>query len=77
MSHLPDTTRILLGPGPSLTSPRVMREMATPTVSHLDPLMMALLDDIRQRAGDKDDGFIAHGSICSTSLIPRSDDKDP
>ena len=49
MSHLPDTTRILLGPGPSLTSPRVMRAMATPTVSHLDPLMMALLDDIRGR----------------------------
>ncbi len=46
---LPDTDRILLGPGPSLTSPRVMRAMATPTVSHLDPSMLALLDDIRAR----------------------------
>jgi alanine-glyoxylate transaminase/serine-glyoxylate transaminase/serine-pyruvate transaminase len=46
---LPDNDRILLGPGPSLTSPRVMRAMAAPTVSHLDPLMMALLDDIRAR----------------------------
>jgi alanine-glyoxylate transaminase/serine-glyoxylate transaminase/serine-pyruvate transaminase len=46
---LPDTTRILLGPGPSMTSPRVMRAMAAPTVSHLDPLMLALLDDIRAR----------------------------
>ena len=26
-----------------------MRAMAAPTVSHLDPLMMALLDDIRAR----------------------------
>jgi alanine-glyoxylate transaminase/serine-glyoxylate transaminase/serine-pyruvate transaminase len=46
---LPDTTRILLGPGPSLTSPRVMRAMAAPTVSHLDPVMLKLLDDVRSR----------------------------
>jgi alanine-glyoxylate transaminase / serine-glyoxylate transaminase / serine-pyruvate transaminase len=49
MSLLPDVDRILLGPGPSLTAPRVMRAMASPTVSHLDPLMMALLDDIGAR----------------------------
>src|SRR5215471_18210679 len=49
MSLLPDSTRILLGPGPSLTSPRVMRAMAAPTVGHLDPLMMRLLDDVRAR----------------------------
>jgi len=46
---LPDTERILLGPGPSLTSPRVMRAMAAPTISHLDPQMVALLDDVRAR----------------------------
>ena len=46
---LPDIDRILLGPGPSLTAPRVMRAMAAPTVSHLDPLMFALLDDVRSR----------------------------
>ena len=49
MSLLPDTDRILLGPGPSLTSPRVMRAMAAPTVSHVDPIMIGLLDDIRTR----------------------------
>lgn len=49
MSLIPDVDRILLGPGPSLTAPRVMRAMAAPTVSHLDPLMIALLDDIRAR----------------------------
>jgi alanine-glyoxylate transaminase/serine-glyoxylate transaminase/serine-pyruvate transaminase len=49
MSLLPDSDRILLGPGPSLTAPRVMRAMAAPTISHLDPLMMRLLDDIRER----------------------------
>ena len=46
---LPDNVRILLGPGPSLTSPRVMRAMAAPTISHLDPQMVALLDDVRAR----------------------------
>lgn len=51
MSLLPNVDRILLGPGPSLTAPRVMRAMASPTVSHLDPLMMALLDDVRARLG--------------------------
>jgi alanine-glyoxylate transaminase/serine-glyoxylate transaminase/serine-pyruvate transaminase len=51
MSLLPEIDRILLGPGPSLTAPRVMRAMAAPTVSHLDPLMMALLDDVRARLG--------------------------
>jgi len=49
MSLLPDNDRILLGPGPSLTAPRVMRAMAAPTVSHLDPLMLRLLDDVRER----------------------------
>jgi alanine-glyoxylate transaminase/serine-glyoxylate transaminase/serine-pyruvate transaminase len=49
MSLLPDVDRILLGPGPSLTASRVMRAMAAPTVSHLDPIMVALLDDVRAR----------------------------
>jgi alanine-glyoxylate transaminase/serine-glyoxylate transaminase/serine-pyruvate transaminase len=49
MSLLPNIDRILLGPGPSLTAPRVMRAMASPTLSHLDPLMMSLLDDVRAR----------------------------
>jgi alanine-glyoxylate transaminase / serine-glyoxylate transaminase / serine-pyruvate transaminase len=49
MSLLPANDRVLLGPGPSLTSPRVMRAMAAPTISHLDPLMIRLLDDIRER----------------------------
>src|SRR6266705_1790152 len=49
MSLLPDTDRVLLGPGPSLTAPRVMRAMASPTVSRLDPLMTRLLDDVRLR----------------------------
>jgi alanine-glyoxylate transaminase / serine-glyoxylate transaminase / serine-pyruvate transaminase len=48
-SLLPGSDRILLGPGPSLTSPRVMRAMSAPTVGHLDPLMVAMLDDVRAK----------------------------
>jgi len=43
------TERLLLGPGPSPVAPRVMRAMAAPVLSHLDPEMMAILDDIRSR----------------------------
>ena len=49
MSLLPDTDRILLGPGPSVTEPRVMRAMAAPTVGCLDPVMFRMLDDVRER----------------------------
>jgi alanine-glyoxylate transaminase/serine-glyoxylate transaminase/serine-pyruvate transaminase len=49
MTSLPSTERILLGPGPSLIAPRVMRAMAAPVLSHLDPDCVALLDDVRAR----------------------------
>ena len=32
-----------------MTSPRVMRAMASPTLSHLDPQMVALIDDVREK----------------------------
>lgn len=51
MSLLPGSDRVLLGPGPSMTSPRVMRAMASPTLSHLDPEMLRILDDVRARLG--------------------------
>jgi alanine-glyoxylate transaminase / serine-glyoxylate transaminase / serine-pyruvate transaminase len=41
--------RLLLGPGPSPVSPRVMQAMTSPVISHLDPVMMTLLDDLRKR----------------------------
>jgi alanine-glyoxylate transaminase / serine-glyoxylate transaminase / serine-pyruvate transaminase len=43
------TDRLLLGPGPSPVSSRVMRAMLGPVLSHLDPAMMAILDDLRLR----------------------------
>jgi alanine-glyoxylate transaminase/serine-glyoxylate transaminase/serine-pyruvate transaminase len=41
--------RLLLGPGPSPVSARVMQALASPVISHLDPAMIALLDDVRER----------------------------
>ena len=46
---LPDTERLLLGPGPSLISPRVVRALSAPTLSHLDPQFLAIMDDTRAR----------------------------
>jgi len=71
MSLLPDSERILLGPGPSLTSPRVMRAMATPTISHLDPQMVKLMDEIRAQLarslGASDGSFACMVSGTGTS----------
>ena len=44
-------SRLLLGPGPSPVAPRIMRAMQAPVLSHLDPEMMAKLDDVRVRLG--------------------------
>jgi alanine-glyoxylate transaminase/serine-glyoxylate transaminase/serine-pyruvate transaminase len=41
--------RLLLGPGPSPVSARVLRALSAPPLSHLDPEMMAILDDVRRR----------------------------
>ena len=47
MNRLPATERILLGPGPSMISPRVMRALSAPVLSHLDPEFVLLLDHLR------------------------------
>lgn len=37
--------RLLLGPGPSMVHPRVLRTMATPLVGYMDPAYLAVMDD--------------------------------
>ena len=41
-TDLNPTERVLLGPGPSMASPRVIRTMATPPVGHLDPALLKI-----------------------------------
>lgn len=40
--------RLLLGPGPSMVAARVMRAMAKPVLGHLDPELLAIMDEIRE-----------------------------
>ncbi len=46
-TDLDPAPRILLGPGPSMIPPRVLRALATPATGHLDPDFLAILDDVR------------------------------
>jgi alanine-glyoxylate transaminase/serine-glyoxylate transaminase/serine-pyruvate transaminase len=40
--------RVLMGPGPSDIHPRVLAALARPTVGHLDPYYLRLMDDLQQ-----------------------------
>jgi alanine-glyoxylate transaminase/serine-glyoxylate transaminase/serine-pyruvate transaminase len=57
--------RLLLGPGPSPISARVMRAMSFPVLSHLDPEMVKILDDLRGRL---DRTFGAHDGAFSLAV---------
>jgi len=43
-----DFRRVLMGPGPSDVDPRVLAAMARPTIGHLDPAFVQLLNEIRE-----------------------------
>lgn len=40
--------RLLLGPGPSPVHPRVLQALAAPTVGHLDPFYLKLMNEMQQ-----------------------------
>lgn len=46
--ELENSNRILLGPGPSMVDPRVLRAMATPLVGHLDPYFLKIMDRTKE-----------------------------
>src|SRR5262249_10298444 len=41
--------RILLGPGPSQVPARVLSALARPTIGHLDPVFLKLMDETRAK----------------------------
>lgn len=41
--------RVLMGPGPSDVPPSVLAAMGQPTVGHLDPVFLRLMDDVRDK----------------------------
>lgn len=47
-SEISPPARILLGPGPSMVSPRVMRALSAPVIGHLDPEFLKIMDGEQQ-----------------------------
>jgi len=39
--------RVLMGPGPSDVDPRVLEALSRPTIGHLDPAFLEILEDVR------------------------------
>ena len=39
--------RVLLGPGPSLVDPRVLKAMSTPLIGHLDPQFLTIMNNMQ------------------------------
>lgn len=39
--------RVLLGPGPSNSNPRILQAMAMPSIGHLDPVFLELMDEVQ------------------------------
>jgi len=52
MQPLNPPERILMGPGPSNVHPRVLRAMAIPTIGHLDPRFLEIMDQTMQLLRD-------------------------
>jgi len=48
MNSFNPPNRILMGPGPSNVHPRVLEAMASPTIGHLDPKFIQLMDEIKE-----------------------------
>ena len=40
-------SRVLMGPGPSDVSSRVLEAMARPTIGHLDPIFIEMMDEVK------------------------------
>lgn len=41
-------TRTLLGPGPSDVHPRVLQAMARPTIGHMDPAFIGMMEEVKE-----------------------------
>ena len=45
--ELNPSSRLLLGPGPSMVHPRVLRAMSTPLLGHLDPEFLVIMNEVQ------------------------------
>lgn len=59
--------RILMGPGPSDVYPEVLAAQSRPTIGHLDPLFVGMMDELKSliqyafQTKKRND----HGSLCA------------
>src|SRR5438132_11274051 len=78
--------RTLMGPGPSDVHPRVLLAMSKPTIGHLDPEFIKLLDEIKSLLQktyitNNEATYIVSGpaslgmATCFTTLIERTGTK--
>ncbi|MEZ5277817.1 MAG: alanine--glyoxylate aminotransferase family protein [Opitutaceae bacterium] len=49
MSHIPIREKLLLGPGPCNPAPSVLKALAQPTLGHLDPDFIAIMDETKDQ----------------------------
>ena len=47
VGELVPPSRLLLGPGPSMVHPRVLRAMSTPLLGHLDPDFLGIMNEVQ------------------------------
>jgi len=47
VGELAPPSRLLLGPGPSMVHPRVLRAMSTPLMGHLDPDFLGIMNELQ------------------------------
>jgi len=47
VGELAPPSRLLLGPGPSMVHPRVLRAMSTPLLGHLDPDFLGIMNEVQ------------------------------
>ena len=48
VAELNPSSRLLLGPGPSMVHPRVLRAMSTPLLGHLDPEFLVIMNEVQE-----------------------------
>ena len=52
VNHEAIPERILLGPGPSLADPRILRAMSLPMIGYLDPVYLEIMDEVTRNLRD-------------------------
>ncbi len=48
ISSFQPPNRVLMGPGPSDVNPRILQAMSRPTIGHLDPEFIRMMDEIKE-----------------------------